>query len=73
ATDGEYSLSAPSKVIALRPERKKTVTEYLKMQGRFRHLFKPEFEHVIGRIQETVNKRWQKLLGKCNISSSSIP
>ncbi|NIU39242.1 hypothetical protein GWN65_04530 [Candidatus Bathyarchaeota archaeon] len=49
------------------------MTEYLKMQGRFRHLFKPEFEHVIGRIQETVNKRWQKLLGKCNISSSSIP
>jgi len=67
AIDGEYNLSAPSKLMALRPERKKTVKEYLKMQGRFRHLFKPEFEHLTGKIQETVDRRWQKLLERCNM------
>ncbi|MGD8506108.1 MAG: thiamine pyrophosphate-dependent enzyme [Candidatus Bathyarchaeota archaeon] len=68
APNGEYNLSAPSKAIALRPERKKTVREYLEMQGRFRHLFRPEFEHVIDRIQEVVDKRWQKLLKKCEMN-----
>jgi len=68
AIDGEYSLSAPSKVIALRPERKKPVKEYLKVQGRFRHLFTPEFENIIEEIQQITNKRWSRLLKKCGMS-----
>ncbi len=66
--DGEYALSAPSKVIALRPERKKPIREYLKGQGRFRHLFKPEFEHVIDDLQNIVDERWRRLLKKCGLS-----
>lgn len=65
--DGEYALSAPSKVIALRPERKKPIREYLKGQGRFRHLFKPEFEYVIDDLQNIVDKRWRRLLKKCGM------
>jgi pyruvate ferredoxin oxidoreductase beta subunit len=60
--DGEHTLSSPSKAIALKPERQKPVKDYLKAQGRFRHLFTPEFEHVINNIQESVNKRWKALL-----------
>jgi pyruvate ferredoxin oxidoreductase beta subunit len=67
AVDGEYRLSAPSKAIALKPERKRPVRDYLKPQGRFRHLFTPEFDHIIDKIQEIVNKRWRKLLRKCEI------
>ncbi len=67
AINGEYQLSAPSKVIALRPERKKPVREYLKMQGRFRHLFTPKFEKIIDEIQQLTDKRWQRLLKKCGI------
>lgn len=68
AIEGEYSLSDPSKVIALRPECKKSVTEYLKGQGRFRHLFVPEFEYVIEEIQNIVDKRWEKTLKKCGMA-----
>jgi len=68
AINGEYQLSAPSKVIALRPERKKTVREYLKMQGRFRHLFTPKFEKIIDEIQQITDQRWQRLLKKCGIA-----
>ena len=64
AVDGEYALSPPSKVIALKPDRQKPVKDYLKAQGRFRHLFTPEFEHVIDEIQDIVNKRWKQLLEK---------
>lgn len=62
AVDGEYTLSVPSKAIALKPERQKPVKDYLKTQGRFRHLFTPEFEHVINKIQESIDKRWKALL-----------
>jgi pyruvate ferredoxin oxidoreductase beta subunit len=68
AIEGEYSLSDPSKVIALRPECKKPVREYLKGQGRFRHLFLPEFEYVIEEIQNIVDKRWEKTLKKCGMA-----
>jgi len=67
AIDGEYQLSTPSKVIALRPERKKPVREYLQMQGRFRHLFTPKFEKIIDEIQHITDERWQRFLKKCNI------
>ena len=62
--NGEYRLSPPSKVIALKPERQKPVKDYLKAQGRFRHLFTPEFKHVIDEIQDIINKRWKLLLEK---------
>ena len=62
---GEYKLSAPSKVIALKPERKKPVEVYLKTQGRFRHIFKPENRQVLEDIQKEVDRRWQKLLKDC--------
>ncbi len=68
AVNGEYQLSAPSKVIALRPERKKPVREYLKAQGRFRHLFTPKFEKVIDEIQRITDERWQRLLKKCGMA-----
>lgn len=66
--DGEYVLSAPSKVIALKPEHKKPIREYLKSQGRFRHLFKPEFEHIIDNLQNVIDERWRRLLKKCGMN-----
>jgi pyruvate ferredoxin oxidoreductase beta subunit len=65
--NGEYTLSPQSKIIALKPERKKPIREYLKMQRRFRHLFNPKFEHVTDDLQRMTDKRWKKLLKKCNI------
>ena len=68
AVDGEYALSAFSKVIALKPERKIPVKDYLKVQGRFRHLFTPEFEYVIDEIQLIIDRRWKRLLKKCGMA-----
>jgi pyruvate ferredoxin oxidoreductase beta subunit len=62
---GEYKLSAASKAISRNPERKLPVEVYLKTQGRFRHLFKPENRHVLEAIQKEVDRRWQKLLKAC--------
>ncbi len=44
------------------PREKKPVREWLKPQGRFRHLFEPENEHIIEQLQEEVDRQWEMLL-----------
>ncbi len=47
------------------PKHKLPVTEYLKKQGRFKHLFKPGNEWMIEEIQKFVNGKWEALLTRC--------
>jgi pyruvate ferredoxin oxidoreductase beta subunit len=68
AVNSEYQLSTPSKVIALAPQKKKPVREYLQVQGRFRHLFTPKNEKIIAEIQRLTDKKWQRLLKKCGMA-----
>lgn len=68
AINGERQLSAPSKVIALSPQKKKSVKEYLQLQGRFRHLFTPKFEKMLDKIQQITDIRWKRLLEKCGMA-----
>lgn len=44
------------------PKKKLPVAEYLKMQGRFKHLFKPGNEQLLVSIQDEVDRRWEELL-----------
>ena len=60
-----YKLSGPSVAVARRPESKKPVEEYLEMQGRFRHLFRPKRrDDLIESIQNWVDHKWEILLEK---------
>ncbi len=68
AVNGEYQLSTPSKVIALAPQKKKPVKEYLQMQGRFRHLFAPKYASMLEQIQTTTDAKWNRVLKKCGIT-----
>jgi pyruvate ferredoxin oxidoreductase beta subunit len=54
--------------MALAPQKKKPVKEYLEGQGRFRHLFTPKFEKVLDDVQRLTDKRWDKLLKKCGVA-----
>ncbi len=73
AVSGEYQLSTPSKVLALAPQRKKPVKEYLEPQGRFRHLFAPKNAKMLDEVQRLTDARWQRLLKKCGITQPSQP
>ncbi len=44
------------------PKKKLPVSDFLKAQGRFKHLFKPENEALLVQIQQEVDARWEKLL-----------
>jgi pyruvate ferredoxin oxidoreductase beta subunit len=68
AVNGEYQLSIPSKVIALSPQKKKPVREYLQVQGRYRHLLTPQNEKIIEEIQKITDQKWQALLRKCGLA-----
>ena len=47
--------------------------EYLKRQGRFRHLFEPERDdETIAHIQATVNDYWKAALRKIPLPLSSL-
>ena len=68
AVNGQCQLSVPSKLIALAPQKKKPVTDYLQGQGRFRHLFTPQNKKLLEEIQSITDERWQRLLKKCQTS-----
>ncbi|MEA2054467.1 MAG: pyruvate synthase subunit PorB [Candidatus Thermoplasmatota archaeon] len=50
--------------VTYRPKERKPVEKYLKMQGRFRHLFKPERRtDILNKIQKDVDEKWKWLEG----------
>lgn len=56
--DGEWKLS-------YKPRQKLPVEEWMKTEGRFRHLFEPQNRYMIELIQEDVDRRWERLLKLC--------
>jgi pyruvate ferredoxin oxidoreductase beta subunit len=57
--EGEWKLS-------YKPKKKLPVEEFLKPQGRFKHLFEQENAHLLKMFQEEVDRQWENLLKKCN-------
>ena len=56
--DGVYRLT-------YEPKKKLPVEEFLKLQGRFSHMFKEGSEWMIEETQSYVDKKWEQLLSKC--------
>jgi pyruvate ferredoxin oxidoreductase beta subunit len=61
--DGVYKLS-------YNPEesgKKLPITEFLKIQTRFKHFFEPGNEHLIEQFQKDVDTRWEQLKKRCGV------
>ena len=56
--DGEWKLTH-------RPKEKLPIEEFLKPQGRFRHLFSEQNKHIIEELQAEVDRKWRQLLQRC--------
>jgi pyruvate ferredoxin oxidoreductase beta subunit len=56
--DGEWKLT-------YRPKEKLPIEDFLRPQGRFRHLFREENKHIIEELQAEVDRKWQQLLKRC--------
>jgi pyruvate ferredoxin oxidoreductase beta subunit len=47
--------------ITYKPKEKKPLDEWMKQQGRFRHLYEPKNRHIIKEAQAEVDRRWEEL------------
>ncbi|MDA8175037.1 MAG: thiamine pyrophosphate-dependent enzyme [Nitrospiraceae bacterium] len=48
--------------VTVKPKEKKPVAEFMKPQGRFKHLFAPGNEALLERVQQEIDKNWERLL-----------
>lgn len=53
-------------ILNYEPKKKLPIEDFLRTQGRFKHLFKPENEALLVQYQEEVDRRWEELLFKCS-------
>jgi pyruvate ferredoxin oxidoreductase beta subunit len=51
--------------LTYKPKEKLPVEDWIKTEGRFRHLFEPQFRYVIDELQAEVDRRWEELLKRC--------
>jgi pyruvate ferredoxin oxidoreductase beta subunit len=56
-----YEVVEGKVTINYQPREKKPLVEWLKTQGRFKHLFRPGNEWVIQKAQEQVDRDWERL------------
>jgi pyruvate ferredoxin oxidoreductase beta subunit len=53
--------------LSYEPKQKLPIEDFLKLQGRFRHLLAPGKEEQVAQLQAEVDKRWATLLKKCSL------
>ena len=56
--------------ITFKPKEKKPVVDFLKPQGRFKHLFSPENEWLLKKFQEDVDMEWERLQKEASLYAS---
>lgn len=56
--NGEWKLNK-------KPKERLPIEEWLKGQGRFRHLFVPKNRYMIEELQNEIDTRWEELLKRC--------
>ena len=52
-------------ILSYEPKNKLPIEDFLRPQGRFKHLFKPGSEHLLAMFQEEVDRRWEDLQYLC--------
>ncbi|EKE18738.1 MAG: hypothetical protein ACD_9C00253G0003, partial [uncultured bacterium] len=57
--DGKYTINQT-------PKERKPIEEFLKTQGRFKHLFADKNKSVIEDIQKKLDENWEKLVKKAS-------
>ena len=52
-------------ILNYKPKNKLPLEDFLRKQGRFKHLFAPGNEHLLEAFQKETDRRWEELLQKC--------
>lgn len=57
-----YEVEYGKHKVTYKPKEKKPVAEWIKSQGRFKHLLKPEMQSLVEAYQAQVDRQWSRLL-----------
>ncbi|MBI2954473.1 MAG: pyruvate ferredoxin oxidoreductase [Chloroflexi bacterium] len=57
-----YEIENGQYKVNYKPKEKKPLVEWLKPQGRFKHLLAPENKHLLDELQSQVDREWEELL-----------
>ena len=57
-----YEVENGKTTVTYKPREKLPVSEWLKTQGRFRHLFRPANAQLLAEIQAKIDQEWEQLL-----------
>jgi len=57
-----YEIENGQVKITFKPKERKPLVEFLKPQGRFKHLFQPENEAILKQLEADIEADWQRLL-----------
>ncbi len=57
-----YEIENGTTKITVTPKQKLPIVDFLKPQGRFKHLFSPENEGLLTQVQDEIDREWEKLL-----------
>lgn len=60
-----YEIENSKYKLNYKPSKDVPIVEFIKLQGRFKHLLKPENKPILDRVQENVNCEWEKLVKMC--------
>ena len=60
-----YEIVEGKWILSYEPKKKLPVTEFMKLQGRFKHCFKPGNEWTLEAAQQYVDEKWEQLLSRC--------
>jgi pyruvate ferredoxin oxidoreductase beta subunit len=58
--------------LTYKPKTKKPLLDWLKPQGRFAHLFRPENQEILAALQKEVDQQWEKLLKLCENNKNTL-
>lgn len=67
-----YEVDEGTYKLTYKPKEKKPVIEFLKLQDRFKHLFKKGNEALLVEIQEEIDKKWNRLLTRCGETNTQV-
>ena len=59
-----YEIENGRLTVNFKPRQRVPVRDWMKAEGRFKHLFTPQNEHLIDEIQADVDRKWQELLDR---------
>lgn len=58
--------------ITYKPKEKKPLVEWIKAQGRFKHLFSEENKHILDELQQRLDQDWAELQAKEEVSKQML-